>query len=161
MDKDLENRIVWAFFAIFIAVIVISLLWGCKTKKVAETVVEYVHDTVQVHKSDTVREVKITHHTDTVKQIETHTYTLNNIGDTVKEIHHYHDLWHTLVVDSTNRYEARMDSLERALKVEKNKNKTVIKRYYIPWWLIATLAIIFIGLYIYVLTYYRKKYSNN
>jgi hypothetical protein len=80
-----------------------------------------------------VRDVKVTHHTDTVKQIESHTYTLNNVGDTVREIHHYHDLWHTLVVDSTNRYEARMDSLERALKVEKDKNK-VVKKSGRMWW---------------------------
>lgn len=138
-----ENRIVWVFFVVFLAIIVVFLLWGCKTQKVVETVVEHVHDTVQVHKSDTVREVRVTHHTDTVKQIETHTYTLNNVGDTVKEIHHYHDLWHTLVVDSTNRYEARMDSLERALEVEKDKNKVVVKtKKVVRWWEYVVLLII-------------------
>lgn len=136
-----ENKIVWAFFVVFIAIIIVSLLFGCKTQKVVETVIEHVHDTVQVHHSDTVREVKVSHHTDTVKQIESHTYTLNNVGDTVKEIHHYHNLWHTLVVDSTDRYKAVVDSLQKALIEEKSKEKTIIKRYPIPWWLIYfTLA---------------------
>ena len=133
MDNKRENRIVWAFFVAFVTIIVVSLLWGCKTQKVVETVVEHVHDTVQVHHSDTVREVKISHHTDTVKQIETHTFTLNNAGDTIKEIHHYHDVWHTTVIDSTYRYKARMDSLERALEVEKSKNKTITNRKYGSW----------------------------
>lgn len=136
MDREGENRIVWAFFVVFVAIIVVSLLFGCKTKTVVETVIEHVHDTVQVHHSDTVKEVKVTHHTDTVKQIETHTFTLNNVGDTVKEIHHYHDLWHTTVIDSTNRYKAVVDSLQKALIEEKSKEKTIIKRYPIPWWLI-------------------------
>lgn len=136
MDREGENRIVWAFFIIFIAVIAVSLLFGCKTKKVIETVTEHVHDTVQVHHSDTVREVKVSHHTDTVKQIETHTYTLNNVGDTVKEIHHFVEVNKMIVVDSTYRYKARMDSLERALKVEKDKNKekVVTKTKYVIRW---------------------------
>ena len=134
MDER-ENRIVWVFLVAFIAIIIVSLLWGCKTQKVVETVVEHVHDTVQVHKSDTVREVKVTHHTDTVKQIESHTYTLNNVGDTVKEIHHYHDVWHTMVVDSTDRYKAIVDSLRQALRESKDKEKVVTKyKPVIRWW---------------------------
>ncbi len=135
MDREGENRIVWAFFIKFIAVIAVSLLFGCKTKKVIETVVEHVHDTVQVHHSDTVREVKVSHHTDTVKQIETHTYTLNNAGDTVKEIHHFVEVNKMIVVDSTYRYKAIVDSLQKALIEEKSKNKTVTKyKPVIRWW---------------------------
>lgn len=143
MDDKRENRIVWAFFVAFIAIIVVSLLWGCKTKTVVETVVEHVHDTVQVHHSDTVREVKVSHHTDTVKQIETHTFTINNVGDTVKEIHHYHDVWHTMIVDSTDRYKAVVDSLQKALIEEKSKNKTITKyKPVIRWWEYAVLLAI-------------------
>lgn len=138
-----ENRIVWVFFVVFIAVIVVSLLWGCKTQKIVETQVVTIHDTLITHRTDTVRDVKVTTKTDTIKQIESHTYTLNNVGDTVKEIHHYNDVWHTLVKDSTNRYEARMDSLERALKVEKDKNKVVTKtKYVIRWWEYVVLLFI-------------------
>lgn len=135
MNPNGEKRIAWISAVVMVVIIILSALCGCRTQKVVETMVEHVHDTVQVHHSDTVREVKVSHHTDTVKQIETHTFTLNNAGDTIKEIHHYHDLWHTTVIDSTYRYKARMDSLERALEVEKAKNKTITKyKPVIRWW---------------------------
>ena len=135
MDRKAENRMAWSFFVAFIAVIVLSLIFGCKTKTILQTDVVTIHDTLVTHRTDTIRDVKVTTKTDTIKQIESHTFTLNNVGDTIKEIHHYHNVWHTLVKDSTNRYEARMDSLERALKVEKDKNKVVTKtKYVIRWW---------------------------
>ena len=109
--------------------VILSLLASCRTIHDTERV--YTHDTLYVHHSDTVREVKVTHHTDTVKQIEKHTYTINNVGDTIKEIHHYHDVQHTIVVDSTERYEAKTDSLQRLLDRERNKEKVVEKKE--PW----------------------------
>lgn len=110
--------------------VILSLLASCRTIHDTERV--YTHDTLYVHHSDTVREVKVTHHTDTVKQIEKHTYTINNVGDTIKEIHHYHDVQHTIVVDSTERYEAKVDSLKKALAIEKSKEKVIEKRP--PFW---------------------------
>lgn len=161
MDREGENRIVWAFFVIFISIIVVSLLWGCKTQKVVETQVLTIHDTLITHRTDTVRDVKVTTKTDTVKQIETHTYTLNNVGDTIKEIHHYHDLWHTMVVDSTDRYKAVVDSLQKALTEEKSKEKTVVKRYPIPWWLILTFVAVLSALCAWVLIQGKKKLTNH
>lgn len=114
--------------AVCVAVILL-LLCSCKTTREVERV--YTHDTLIVHHTDTVREVKVTHHTDTVKQIEKHTYTINNVGDTIREIHHYHDVQHTIVVDSTERYEAKVDSLQRLLDREREKEKTVEKKE--PW----------------------------
>lgn len=110
--------------------VILSLLASCRTVHDTEHV--YTHDTLYVHHSDTVREVKVTHHTDTVKQIEKHTYTINNVGDTIKEIHHYHDTERTIIVDSTDRYKAKNDSLQRLLNKERNKEKTVEKKE--PWW---------------------------
>jgi hypothetical protein len=149
MDREEENRIIWAFFVIFIAIIVVSLLWGCKTQKVVETQVLTIHDTLITHRTDTVRDVKVTTKTDTIKQIESHTYTLNNVGDTVREIHHYHDLWHTLVVDSTDRYKVVVDSLRSALHEEQGKNKTVTKyKPIIRWWeYVVLLAIVGITIF--------------
>lgn len=110
--------------------VILLFLCSCKTTHEVERV--YTHDTLYVNHSDTVREVKVTHHTDTVRQIEKHTYTLNNVGDTIREIHHYHDVQHTIVVDSTERYEAKVDSLEKALAIEKSKEKVIEKRP--PFW---------------------------
>ena len=156
-----ENRIVWVFLVVFIAIIVVSLLWGCKTQKIVETQVVTIHDTLITHRTDTVRDVKVTTKTDTIKQIESHTYTLNNVGDTIKEIHHYNDVWHTLVVDSTDRYKAVVDSLQKALTEEKSKEKTVVKRYPIPWWLILTFVVILSALCVWVLIQGKKKLTNH
>ena len=106
--------------------VILSLLASCRTIHDTERV--YTHDTLYVHHSDTVREVKVTHHTDTVKQIDKHTYTINDVGDTIKEIHHYHDTERTIIVDSTERYEAKNDSLQRLLDREREKEKVVEKK---------------------------------
>lgn len=181
MDDKRENRIVWAFFVVFITIIAVSLLCGCKTKTVTITETVYVHDTVTNHKTDTLIDIRVK--TDSV--IEYKLLTLNDTtiiergsvvvlkenGDTLKQSE-WEKTWQKIKEkenvqhneshsDSINLYKAQNDSLRKALNIEKAKEKTVIKRYYIPWWLIATLVIIFIGLYIYVLTHYRKKYSNN
>ena len=97
-----------------IAVVIILLflfLSSCSTKK---TITEYVtvHDTLTVHKSDTIRDVVYKTHTDTVTNTEVHTYTLNNVGDTIKEVHHFHYTEKTVVLDSTYRYKAKIDSLQ-------------------------------------------------
>ena len=111
-------------------------LCGCKSpKSVTETIVEHVHDTIQVVKSDTVKEVKITQRTDTVREVQTHTYTLSSQGDTIKEVHHHYSVEKTIVIDSTNRYKATVDSLRAALHELKDNNKVVVKtKYLIRWW---------------------------
>ena len=106
--------------------VILFLLCSCKTTHEVERV--YTHDTLYVNNSDTVREVKVTHHTDTVRQIETHTYTINNVGDTIREIHHYHDVQHTIVVDSTERYEAKVDSLQVIISQMREKQATIVKK---------------------------------
>ena len=134
---------------VFAAIIALTFV-GCKTPKtVTEVITEYVHDTVTVHKADTVRDVKITQRTDTVRQIENHTYTLSNQGDTIKEVHHHYSVEKTIVVDSTNRYKATVDSLRAALHEAKSKEKVVVKtRYILRWWewgIIGLLAVALIA----------------
>lgn len=144
MNGHQESRIAVIAAVTIVAVIILSLLVGCRTKTVVETVTIHHTDTVTAYRTDTVRDVRVTTKTDTIKQIETHTYTLNNVGDTVREIHHYHDLWHTMVVDSTDRYKAIVDSLRQALKESKDKEKVVTKtKYVIRWWeYVVLLAIV-------------------
>ena len=115
--------------AVCLAVILL-LLCSCKTTREVEMV--YTHDTLYVHQSDTVRELKLLAVHDTTRQIEKHTYTINNVGDTIKEIHHYHDTERTIIVDSTDRYKAKNDSLQRLLNKEREKEKVVEKKE--PWW---------------------------
>lgn len=120
------------FLIVFIAV---CMLCSCTTKQ--KTITEYVtvHDTIRTHKVDTLREVSYQVRVDTVRQTETHTITLNNVGDTIREIHHYHDSEKVIVVDSTDRYKATVDSLRAALISEKSKNKEVVKtKHIVRWW---------------------------
>ena len=115
--------------AVCVAVILL-LLCSCKTTREVERV--YTHDTLYVNHSDTVRDIKVLHVHDTTRQVEQHYITLNQAGDTIKEIHHYHDTERTIIVDSTDRYKAKNDSLQRLLDRERNKEKTVEKKE--PWW---------------------------
>ena len=109
--------------------VILSLLASCRTIHDTERV--YTHDTLYVNHSDTVREVKLLAVHDTTRQVEHHYITLNQAGDTTKEVHYYHDVQHTIVVDSTERYEAKNDSLQRLLDKEREKEKVVEKKE--PW----------------------------
>lgn len=116
-------------------VIAVCALCSCNTKKKVITEYVTVHDTIHTHKTDTLREVSYQVRVDTVRQTETHTITLNNVGDTIREIHHYHDSEKVIVVDSTNLYKATIDSLRAALVVEANKVKEITKtKHIVKWW---------------------------
>ncbi len=106
--------------------VILSLLASCKTTREVERV--YTHDTLYVNHSDTVREVKLLAVHDTTRQVEQHLITLNQAGDTIKEIHHYHDSERIIIVDSTDRYKAKNDSLQRLLDREREKEKVVEKK---------------------------------
>ena len=133
MTRRQESGMAIITVAVLITIILLSLC-SCSTKQhVVETV--YVHDTVFSHHTDTVVDVKIVHHTDTVRGHESHTYTINNVGDTVKEFHYFYEKETTKTVDSTYRYKAERDSLRHALHEEQSKEKTVVKeKKVMTWW---------------------------
>ena len=145
MTPKQETRTAIVFATIILALIALTFV-GCKTPKtVTEVITEYVHDTVTVHKADTVKEVKVTQRTDTVREVQTHTYTLSNQGDTIKEVHHHYSVEKTIVVDSTNRYKSVVDSLSKVVNELKNHEKVVVKtKYLIKWWEWVIFAAIFL-----------------
>lgn len=100
--------------------IVLLTMCSCATRKVVEERV-YVHDTVTVHKSDTVVDVRVVQQHDTITNTEVHTFTVNNVGDTIKEVHHFHYTEKTVVVDSTYRYKAKLDSLQAIIDSQEEK----------------------------------------
>ena len=144
MTKRQETGMAWLAATILIIACILMAMCSCGSQKVVtETIFE--HDTITVHHSDTVKEVVYKSKVDTVTNTEVHTYTLNNVGDTVKEIHHYHIIEKTNTVDSTYRYQAERDSLRQALREEKAREKTVTK-IQVPWkWLCMVLAAFFIA----------------
>lgn len=109
--------------------VILSLLASCRTIHDTERV--YTHDTLIVHHTDTLIHTKTLHVHDTTRQVEQHYITINQAGDTIKEIHHYHDTERTIVLDSTDRYKAKTDSLQRLLNKEREKEKVVEKKE--PW----------------------------
>lgn len=122
-------------FIYFFLILSLWLVVGCKVKSriVTETVI--VRDTLVTHHSDTIHDVRVVTLKDTVRQVEWHELTVNNVGDTIKEVHHYYDREKTILVDSTDRYKAVVDSLRAALTTEQSKYKEVVKtKHVIRWW---------------------------
>ena len=138
-----ESRIAIKAAAIITAIIILTL-FGCTTSKtVTETLV--THDTLTVHHTDTLH---ITHKVathDTLRLQEFHTYTLNNVGDTIKEVHNHYEMTKVIIVDSTHRYQAKVDSLTKALNKEREKNKVKKKRYVFSWIDYGVIALMLIG----------------
>lgn len=151
MRKKLDGM-VWLLAFLIVLTIGCLSMCSCKTPK---SVTEYVtvHDTLISHKTDTIKDVKVVTKIDTVRQVENHTYTINNVGDTIKEIHHYHDTEKIIVVDSTERYKATVDSLRKALINLANK-ETVKTKPSQMWWKLPLIlavwaALILGGLWVY------------
>ena len=149
MNKNKIDGFVWLVAFIIVVAIGCLSMCSCKTPK---TVTEYVtvHDTLVSYRTDTIKDVKVVTKIDTVRQVENHTYTINNVGDTVKEIHHYHDIERTIVVDSTERYRATIDSLRKALINLANK-EVVKEKKVIAWWEYGLAALIVGGFAVWVL----------
>ena len=139
-DYKVANRVWGCGMTIFLIIAIClacNICCSCSSSKAVVT--EYVHDTLTINKTDTVVDIRVREVRDTTKQIETHTYTINNVGDTVKEIHHYHDELRTIIVDSTNRYQSKIDSLQAIINKSKNKQEVKVVRK--PnWWGYAFVA---------------------
>lgn len=116
--------------AVCVAVI-LMLLASCRTVHEVEHV--YTHDTLIVHHTDTFVHTKTLHVHDTTRQVEQHYITLNQAGDTTKEVHYYHDTERTIVLDSTDRYKAKTDSLQRLLNHERQKQITKRPSWWEQW----------------------------
>ena len=130
---------------VIVVIYLLVLLSSCSAKKTVTEYV-YVHDTLTTMKVDTIKDVRVSVQHDTIREHESHTYTINNVGDTVKEIHHYHESEKVIIVDSTERYQFKVDSLQRIVDSQKSK-ETVKTKIQVPWkWacfvLVAVLAVI-------------------
>lgn len=121
----------------------IIILTGCKSTK---TVTEFVavHDTIMAYKTDTIREQRTVAKLDTVREKEMHFYTLNDVGDTVKEIHHYHNLEKVVYRDSVGIYKAKFDSLKNAISKQEQKTRVYKKTASIMDWIMPLVFVVFI-----------------
>lgn len=139
-ERKLYNGMTVIALMVLFALIGLSLLASCTTKEIVTKETITVHDTLWSHSTDTIMDVKVYTIHDTLRYAETHTITLNNVGDTIKEIHHFHEKENVIVVDSTNRYKAVVDSLKAVLR-EKSNAKTEIKSVK-KWRIYSLIAIV-------------------
>ena len=135
-----------------VAIIIVMILLTMCSCSTTEHVVEHVtvHDTVFSLHTDTVKDIKVIHLTDTVKWHEIHTYTVNLAGDTVRENHHLVEHNKTVIVDSTYRYQSERDSLRQALHEAQSNDKVIVKeKKVMAWWawLIVGCSLAIAGLF--------------
>ena len=109
---------------ITIMTMLLAVLTSCTTTK-STTETEVVRDTLIINHHDTVLETRVLTLHDTLHQRETHTVTLSSTGDTIREVHHHYDYARIYTTDSTYRYKAEMDSMQRLL--DKQHDKTTVK----------------------------------
>lgn len=119
------------------------LLSGCKTISQSERV--EIHDTLTVVHSDTVREYKYKTLYDTVHHYHHEVLTLNEGGDTIKQIINNTFREKIIERDSSDTYRSKIDSLVRIINELQQKEKVVEKKDWKTEWkwrLIAFAAIV-------------------
>jgi hypothetical protein len=154
--RSWNNGLLW--LAVVWGVILLCFcLMGCRTKMIAEYVA--VHDTLRTVQTDTVRDVHVVVKTDTLRQMETHYFTVNEFGDTIREVHHYHEVEKTVVVDSTKRYQSKVDSLQSI--VDKLATKEVVKEpsFWERWKRVidVVVTVVVVGLFVWFLRWLDRK----
>lgn len=131
------------FFTIAGIILSVIFLSGCKTIKQSERV--EIHDTLTIHHSDTVKEYKLKTLYDTVHHYYHELITLNEGGDTIKQIINNTFRERIIERDSSDTFRSKIDSLARIINELQQKEKVVEKK---DWWaewkwrLIAFAAII-------------------
>lgn len=119
------------------------ILSGCKTIHQSERI--EIHDTLTIVHSDTVREYKLKTLYDTVHHYHHEVLTLNEGGDTIKQIVNNTFRERIIERDSSDTYRSKIDSLARIINELQQKEKVVEKK---DWWaewkwrLIAFAAIV-------------------
>ena len=176
MTRKQETTIMWV-----IAIILLLIILSCRTKEKVVTETIHTHDTVMIHKTDTVREVKLKIDSfidwklvtiyDTVYHEKEKELVLNEQGDTIKH-KEKESLWHKTHeneatqhseshTDSTAYYKAENERLRQALIKEQSKEKIVKKIIAIPWWAwITTPIILTLGIF-YAAKYIASKRWHN
>lgn len=119
------------------------ILTGCETIKQSERI--EIHDTLTIHHSDTVKEYKLKTLYDTVHHYHHELITLNEGGDTIKQIINNTFRERIIERDSSDTYRSKIDSLARIINELQQKEKVVDKKDWRAEWkwrLIAFAAIV-------------------
>lgn len=156
MKKWMNNGLLW-LAVVWGAILVAFCFMSCRTKSVTEFVA--VHDTLRTVRTDTVRDVRVVTKTDTLRQLESHFLTVNELGDTIREVHVYHEREKTIVVDSTNRYQSKIDSLQSI--IDRLSTKEVVKEpsFWERWKraVDVIVTVVVVGLFVWFLRWLDNK----
>lgn len=132
IKRDEENGLAAITAIILLALIALSLLASCRTTKTTTTEV-YVHDTVHVSHTDTLKVATVQHRTDTVREKEITRIVLRESGDTIKVYNDRYVYRYVEKNDSAVVYKAKVDSLLKVLDQRKSE-KSHVKIKQIPTW---------------------------
>lgn len=137
-----ETRMCVTAITTILILLLLSLLCGCKARKV---VTEYIvtHDTLVVGHTDTLRIVSHTQKTDTVREATVQYITIRQDSDRVDTIRveTYKDHYHTVYVhDSIDTYKAIADSLRKVID-SKGEKKVEVTKMKVPMKLAAFILV--------------------
>lgn len=156
MKNWMNNGLLWLAM-VWGAILVAFCFMSCRTKSVTEFVA--VHDTLRTVRTDTVRDVRVVTKTDTLRQLESHILTVDERGDTIREVHVYHEREKTVVVDSTNRYQSKIDSLQAV--IDKLADKEIVRQptFWERWQRVIDIIItlVFVGLFTAFLVWWKIR----
>ena len=110
---------------IIMALMGLTLLVSCKTKEIVRVENIIVHDTVRVHKTDTVRDLRVVTLRDTTSRETERIVTLKEGGDTLRIVTNNTVLRYIYRSDSTDRYRHVIDSLRSVIR--ENASKEIVK----------------------------------
>lgn len=110
---------------IIMALMGLTLLVSCKTKEIVRVENITVHDTVRVHKTDTVRDLRVVTLRDTTSRETEKIITLRESGDTLRIIQNNTIVRYVYRSDSTDRYRHVIDSLRSVIR--QGASKEIVK----------------------------------
>jgi len=125
MDERRSDGIAVIAAIIIMALMGLTLLVSCKTKEIVRVENITVHDTVRVHKTDTVRDLRVVTLRDTTSRETERIVTLKEGGDTLRIVTNNTVLRYIYRSDSTDRYRHVIDSLRSVIR--QNASKEIVK----------------------------------
>ena len=159
MDDRRLGHMAWMAASFLLFLIVLSLFFGCSTKKVVTETITH-HDTLVVVRCDTLRMEVVKTKTDTLREVVVREVTLmkdtvTGKTDTIRIVNSRDHVRIVYVGDSTNAYKVTVDSILKAIDKSHDKD-TVVKKSGKMWWEVPAVAVFFL-IVVALLVYFDKK----
>jgi len=131
MNSKRETGMAWLAATMLIIACILMAMCSCGSKKVVtETIWE--HDTITIHKTDTLRDVRTTILRDTTHHETERIITLKESGDTIRIVTNNTTVRYIEKTDSVDKYKSIADSLKSVINKQHQKQEKVMKTRR-PW----------------------------